>query len=123
MAHRSSEASQEPRGGGEGELMPSPTWAARPPPLPPELWFLEAPVWSWLLGVEGGRRGVCSALISPSLILEQLLTDKRLCSRWPHIPTLTAASRCDIRKPGQSLSPLHFHHHPETHYQLLTPKS
>lgn len=83
MAHRSSEGSQEPRGGGEGELMPSPTRAARPPPLPPELRVLEAPLWSWPFGEAGDRRGVCSALISPSLVLERLLTDKSLCSRWP----------------------------------------
>lgn len=38
--------SQEPRAGGEAELMPSPTWADRAPALPPELQVLEVPVWS-----------------------------------------------------------------------------
>lgn len=31
---------------GEAELVPSPTWAARAPSLPPELQVLEVPVWS-----------------------------------------------------------------------------
>lgn len=50
MAHRSLEGSQEPRGGGEGELMPSPT--GRPDPLPCHL-----SCESWRLLCEAGPSG------------------------------------------------------------------